>query len=84
VHLIVLLCFSFSDDIEVPPSRLSNEEIIIAKDHGKDRPKTLQVIQNVYCMMEEWLRDGESHKYHHYLPKTMQDEMHPAIKLQIA
>ncbi|RHN44173.1 hypothetical protein MtrunA17_Chr7g0216521 [Medicago truncatula] len=85
---MVLPCHSLMiphvEVIEVPPSRLSKEEITIAKDHGKVRPNTLQVIQNVYCIMEEWLRDGESHKYHHGLPRTMQDEMHPAIKLQIA
>jgi hypothetical protein len=58
-----LLMIPPTEVVELPPPRPPNEDVIIEKDHVRDRPIILHIIWTVCAMAKEQVCDGDSVEY---------------------
>jgi len=63
--------------IQVPPPRLIKDEVIIEEVHAKGHTNTLGIIQTLYDMADEGLRDSCLVEYFEELLRKMKDKMCP-------
>lgn len=54
-----------ADVVKMPPPRPPNQEVIIEEEYAREHPDPLQVIWNIYDIVEEVLCKCVPHPYYH-------------------